>query len=163
METIFFRNTYFNQGDITMLDENGNFNERKTGGFVFRWWMFFLLLFVIGAIVSFVVWAIFYPMQLRVERTANRESQQMVQSVTESLRKDMVSWVGLNNQITQYQAAMTDPKYADSTKAIQSTIDGLHAQQNALVRKMHTDADSLTPSGYAELPADIQSFLQAHP
>ena len=75
----------------------------------------------------------------------------------------MEKWIGLNNQAAQYQTVLGDPKYSDSKIQIQSAIDGIHAQQNALVLKMHTDADSLTPSGYAELPADIRAFLTEHP
>lgn len=148
-----------------MFDDNGNFNEKKARGFVMRWWMYGILLIVIASIISYALWAGGYIFQQRVVRTANRESQQMVQSVTESLRKDYESWIGLNNQIGQYKNALTDPQYSDpnTQAAIKTSIKGVQSQQKALVLKMHTDADSLTPSGYGELPQDIRDFLTANP
>lgn len=146
-----------------MFNQDGDLNEKKTAGFVFRWWMFGILLVVVASVIMYALSAAGLIFQKRIERTVNRESQQMVQSVTEQLRADLEKWTGINNQIVGYQNAMTDPKNADVKATIQSTIDGLVSQQKQLIKKMHTDADSLTPSGYNELPTDIQAFLQANP
>ena len=124
-------------------------------------WAYIIIAIVGLSALGLWIYSWMYPAQLRIERQANQESQQMVQSVTEQLRADMESWYKLDSQAQTYEQALNDPNVTNKD-AVQTALTGVRAQQEQLVIKMHTDADSLARDAYNQLPRDILDFLASH-
>lgn len=105
-----------------------------------------LLVSAIGAIGYWVI----YPAILDQQTEANRNSVQYVSTTQNVLRDSMEDYLELDVKIAELSQ---DP-------ANQDIVDGMRAQQLAILSEMRGKADTLDPD---QVPPEVAEFLANHP
>ena len=124
------------------LDDNeirGGFNFTLAIGIAF------LLLLALGTIGYYTI----YPYLLERQTEANRSSYQYVSTTQQLLQENMRDYLELDVKIQEYS----------KDSANQSIVDGMKAQQKAILNEMRAKAGTIKAE---QVPAEVAQFLSVH-
>lgn len=104
-----------------------------------------LLVLAIGLIGYWLI----YPAILQRQTDANRNSYQYVSTTQQVLREKMENYLELDVKIAEFSK---DPANAQ-------IVDGMRAQQKAIIKEMRAKADTIDAD---KVPPEIAEFLAKH-
>lgn len=110
---------------------------------VYKWWGIGISVFLMTIVAC---WALL-PIWKHVDTETTRQSEQYRASKETMLVDSMNEW-------TKLQVKAND--FASEPQIVQD----IHAQQNALLVRMHTESQRV---GMSHVPPDVRTFLEQHP